>query len=156
MDELVLLWLQLPVIISKMPVIVCMSVCVNVSPQKGWWISPCASYFIGRCVCVCLHVQPLTRAVGHAETCFVLNRDIFGLLLLRDRELLNFLFKTKIYFFFLNYYYYSSGLGYWIVCLPPDFHLSIHSVELCIKCFCSRCWQWKKRPGGFMETPAGK
>lgn len=72
-----------------------------------------------------------------------------------ETELLNFLFKSKRYFFFF-YYYYSSGLGYWIVCLPPDFHLSIHSVELCIKCFCSRCWQWKKRPGGFMETPAGK
>lgn len=131
----------------------CLYVCVREcqSTKRLMDITMCFLFYrkVCMCVCVCLHVQPLTRAVGHAETCFVLNRDIFGLLLLRDRELLNFLFKTKIYF-------YSSGLGYWIVCLAADFHLSIHSVELCIKCFCSRCWQWKKRPGGFMETPAGK
>lgn len=155
MDELVLLWLQLPVIISKMPVIVCMSVCVNVSPQKGWWISPCASYFIGRCVCVSPRPTP-DKSCWTCRDLLCVEPGYFWTVVTARQRTFKLPFQNQNILFFFYYYYYSSGLGYWIVCLPPDFHLSIHSVELCIKCFCSRCWQWKKRPGGFMETPAGK
>lgn len=133
----------------------CLYVCVREcqSTKRLMDITMCFLFY--RKVCVCVSTSNPWQELLDMQRPALCWTGIFLDCCYCETELLNFLFKTKIYFF-LFYYYYSSGLGYWIVCLPPDFHLSIHSVELCIKCFCSRCWQWKKRPGGFMETPAGK
>lgn len=77
-------------------------------------ISPCVSCYIFRCVCVCMHVcgcvspgpahisvAQTGAADGHAETCSVLHRDIFGLLCYCEKTgcWRKFLYKTHFFFF---------------------------------------------------------
>lgn len=135
----------------------CLYVCVREcqSTKRLMDITMCFLFY--RKVCVCVSPRPTPdKSCWTCRDLLCVEPGYFWTVVTARQRTFKLPFQNQNILFFLNYYYYSSGLGYWIVCLPPDFHLSIHSVELCIKCFCSRCWQWKKRPGGFMETPAGK
>lgn len=94
----------------------CVYICVHACQRtKGWWISPCVScytqVFLQVCILVvnCVSSGPAqTGAVDqHAETCSVLHRDIFGVLLYCGTDYKrNFLYKTNIFL--------ALGLGGWI------------------------------------------
>lgn len=89
-------------------------VCVRACPRtKGWRMQPYVSCYTQVCMCVharlwfaCVSLGPAHVSVaqtgaadGHAETCSVLHRDIFGLLCYCERGCWSdFLFKTKWFF----------------------------------------------------------
>lgn len=134
MDEPLLLWLLLPVIISKRFVITCAYVCVRAWQRtKSWWISPCVSCYTQvhahlwfACVSSnSAHISVAqTGAVdGHAETCSVLNRDIFGLLCYWETSCWrNFLYKVNR--FFLKFCP-KSG---WLHCLSANFLHTVYCI----------------------------